>query len=692
MKASLDWLNQYLNPPGELEEVSATLTAVGFPDDGRHEYARADGSIDPVIDFEVTSNRGDCLSHIGLAREMAAATDRELVLPIDTLPEVSEGARSEHTEDEDEPPAVVENEATDICPLYTARIIRGVSVGPSPDWLVQRLEAVGLRAVNNVVDVTNYVLHEMGQPLHAFDLDRLAGRRIVVRRANRGEAFAAIDGSQHKLGSDMLVIADAEKPVAVAGVMGGLDTEVGETTTDILLESAIFAPLSVRKTSRALKLSSDSSYRFERGVDPRGVERASRRAAEMIVELAGGELMQGVLEAGAVPHTDHEVSMRADRCNALLGLQLADEDMALILDRLGLSPTLDGGTITCAVPSFRLDLRREVDLIEEVARHHGLDKIAIHEKIDIVTRPPQDEIIARRRLNEALVAHGYHEAVTPSFLPGKHAEPFLPTLGSGNVTGLMGVSEDRRKTDPWLRPSVLPSLLTCRKLNQDRGNAGVRLFENAAVWVRCDGQEFERNVVALLADADDPQFALRDIKGTLHEAVAALGGDAALARLAFTPREDPRYSLAAAVTIDGNDHGHLGMASQDLLEHFGLQTPVVLAEVDRDPLSALYPPSTEIGALPRFPGIERDLSIIVDEAVAWQQIDDAIRGVAPALLEAVSFLGTYRGKPIARGRKSVSLRLLFRDPARTLRHDAVDPQVAAIVAALAEAVGAELRS
>lgn len=688
MKVSLDWLNRYLDPPCELEEASATLTAVGFPDDGRDEYTRADGEVDPVIDFEVTSNRGDCLSHIGLARELAAASDRRLTTPFDEAPQAIEA----HSESKTDEFATVENHAEAVCPLYTARVIRDVTVGPSPDWLVQHLEAIGLRSVNNVVDVTNYVLHETGQPLHAFDLNKLAKRRIVVRHANAGEDFDAIDGSKHKLAPDMLVIADAEKPVAVAGVMGGLESEVSGATTDVLLESAIFAPLSVRKTSRLLKLSSDSSYRFERGVDPLGVEEASRRAAAMIVELAGGRIVPGVLETGGLPETEREVSMRADRCNALLGLQLADEDMALILDRLGLSPMLDGGTITCAVPTFRLDLRREVDLIEEVARHHGLDNIAVREKIQIVTRPTQDAILARQRLGSVLIAHGYHETITPSFMSKDHAQPFVPILGPDHEAELMGVSEDRRKTDPWLRPSVMPSLLICRKFNQDRGNASVKLFETAAVWARCGGNAFELNVVSLLADADDAQHSLRMTKGTVVELVAALGGEAMTSRLSFEPVDDPRFAVAARVCLDGTDHGRVGLASEEILDRFGLQTPVVLAEIDRDPLLALYPPATQINELPRFPGIERDLSIIVDEAVAWRQIDAAIQGVAPALLENVSFIGTYRGKPITKGRKSVSLRLLFRDPDQTLRHDAVDPQVAAVVAALTDAAGAELRS
>lgn len=680
MKTSLDWLNQYLDRPATLDEAVDTLTDVGFPEDGVEDVAHANGSTDHRVDFEVTSNRGDCLSHLGLARELAAATGRTLTPPDAQLPEA------------DNAPSVneatsVENTEPDLCPVYTARVIRGVTVGPSPDWLAQRLEAVGLRPVNNVVDITNFVLLETGQPLHAFDLGKLDGGRIVVRRATAGEKFNAIDGTKHELRDDMLVIADASSAQAVAGVMGGADSEVGDTTTDILLESACFAPLSVRRTSRALKLASDSSFRFERGVDPLGIERASVRAAALIAEIAGGTLANGVIRVGADEPTPQQLTMRTARCNALLGLDLSAQEQAGYLERLGLSPVVDADVIGVTVPSFRLDLKREVDLIEEVARHFGLDRVPMHEKISIVTHRKQDAIAAGQAVGAALVAHGYHETITPSFLPEAHARAFV-TAGDA----LLCVDADRRSSDPYLRPSLLPSLLEVRKLNQDRGNAGVKLYEIADVFARQGDTPHERTALAMLADAEDASAAVRGMRGALEDVLAAVGGPAARGQLRVEPVEgDARYAAAADVKLAGQTIGRLGLLSGAGLKPFGLQASAALLEVDYAPIAALYPPRSGTIDLPRFPAIERDVSIIVAESVRWAQIEELAAGTEPALLESLAFLTTYRGKPIPKGQKSVSFRMVFRDPDATLRHEQVDPQVAAVVEALRRGIDAELR-
>lgn len=678
MKASLAWLNSYLDRPVSRDEAQERLSAVGFPVEHTEDVTVRGGLPDVMLDVEITSNRGDCLSHVGLAREVAAATGRSLKLPDPKLPAASGDVKSLASVRLDEP---------ELCPVYTARVITGVRVGPSPQWLVDRLEAVGLRSVNNVVDVTNFVLLEMGQPLHAFDLAKLRGRQIVVRRAKDKEPFTAIDRTKHALTRDMLVIADAEAPVAIAGVMGGLDSEVGDATTDVLLESAIFAPLSVRRTSRALRLSSDSSYRFERGIDPLGVERASRRAAALIVELAGGTLAEGVIRVGQPEPSPREVSMRPGRCDALLGVSIEPAKQVEYLRRLGLEPRLNDGRITCTIPTYRRDLEREVDLIEEVARSHGLDNVPVDDRIGFVVRPRQPRVAARQATARVLVAHGYHEAVTFSFLPEKQGEGFVPQ-GAGPVV----IPDERRKTEPLLRPSLLPSLLACRKLNQDAGNADVRLYETASTWAKRGERIEERVNLALLRDATDRDAAAREVRGTIEEVVGTLGGPAARERLAFEPGEDSRFTAAAAlVRLGDRVVGAMGVLGDDTLRRFDVKTPQVGAELDLASLLDLYPPQRTVKPLPRFPAIERDLSIIVEEAVAWRDVEAAVRGAKPAMLEDVRFLGTYRGKPIEKGRKSVSLRMLFRDPNTTLRHEQVDPQVAAVVKALADAVGAVLR-
>jgi len=677
MATSLEWLNSYLDRPADRTEAEDVLTDVGFPFDGAEVI---EGTDDWQLDVEVTSNRPDCLCHLGLARELAAKTGRKLCPPSLELPEATGPDVNTLTS------VTVEGDAAEACPLYTARVIRNVKVGPSPQWLARRLEVIGLRPVNNVVDITNYVLHELGQPLHAFDMKLLDGQRIVVRRATDGEAFTAIDGTKHKLRGDMLVIADASRPVAVAGVMGGLDSEVGNATTDILLESACFEPLGIRTTSRALKLSSDSSHRFERGVDPHGVDRASRRAAQLILELAGGELAEGVVVAGATPPETNLVSLRPDRAHRLMGVELPVENMVEYLAALGLSPEWDADAdeITCTVPSHRLnDLRREVDLIEEVARMHGFDHIGFEPKMRITARRPQLSVAARKVVDRVLVARGYHETITFSFMSPAHAEPFRD-----GVT-LARVDEEKKKQEPALRPSLLPSLLACRKSNQDAGNANVRLFEVAQVFGKVDGGYTDAAKLGMLADVDESKSdALRALRGSIEELLEAIGHTAEIVAM----DKPPAWAEAAAqVVVDGKVLGTYGVAGASVLKEFKLQTPVVLAEFDYALLTAAYPPTAVVSDLPKFPAIERDLSIVVDEATRWNQIAAIVSDVAPARLEALAYVTTYRGKGIDKGRKSVTLRMTFRDPERTLQHDEVTEQVDAAVARFVKDLGAELR-
>lgn len=678
MKTSLAWLNSYLDKPMTADEAEPLLTGVGFPFDGRDELALSTGAADTLLDVEVTSNRSDCLSHLGLAREAAAASGRKVVSPDFSLPKPAGKKAAELTSIACSEPA--------LCPLYTARVITGVKIGPSPKWLVERIEGAGLRAVNNVVDITNFVLLELGQPLHAFDLAKLDGRKIIVRRAKGGERFTAIDGTKHELTAKMLVIADASQPVAVAGVMGGLDSEVTDQTTDILLESAIFEPLSVRSTSRALKLASDSSFRFERGVDPLGVERASQRAAQLIVELTGGQLADGVIRVGQQDPAPAQVAMRIRRCQSLLGIDLSADQIIDSLSRLGLSPKQDADTITCTIPTYRLDLKREVDLIEEVGRLYGYDNVKVNDRLELQVRPKQTSITARQTLQRVLVAHGYHETITPSLMTDEQAKAFCP-----KSLKTMMLSGDVRRKDKVLRPSLLPSLLNCRKHNQDRGNDGVRLFEIAGTWVEIKDKPREVTSLATLTDAPDPHEGFRTARGAIEELVATLGGEEASKTLAFEPVEDEKYQPAAKVLLFGEERGRIGVLGDALQNQFGIQTPVVLAEVDCTPFVAAFPPKRTVGDLHRFPGIERDLSIVVDEAVTWRQIEKCVADAAPKMLEDLQFLTIFRGKQIGKGKKSLSLRMRFRNPDATLRHEEVDPQVNAVVEKLKQGVAAELR-
>ena len=687
MKTSLRWLNDYLDRPATPDEVEQLMTAQGMPVETRVDVPGPGGG-DVMVDVEVTSNRSDCLSHFGVAREVGAGSGRALKSPVNDLTGFELGpAVNTHTS------ITVEPAVGELCPLYTARVIQGVKVGPSPAWLVQRLEAVGLRSVNNVVDITNFVLMELGQPLHAFDMARLAGRKIVVRTARENEEFLAIDGSKHKLAPSMLVIADEARPVAVAGIMGGKESEVDATTTDILLESAVFAPGNVRRTARALRLSSDSSYRFERGVDIAGVERASRRAARLILEVAGGTLATGVLRHGIADPEPKTILLRAARCRQLLGIDLSMPRMVELLTRLGLSPRVEAGDIiACTCPSHRLDLSREVDLIEEVVRLEGLDKIGVDDRIKINVRAAMPAVEARRKLAQALVANGFHETISFSFVKPKQGDVFLEK-GKAAVV----IEDERRKTEPMLRPSILPSLMNCRRVNHDAGVHGVRLFEVASVWVRQPalpagekGEIIETRKLGLLADAASASDGLRDMRGVLDETIATLAGS----QPRYESANIEGFAAAARVFVGDKELGLLGVVGPSTIKAFEAQgsSPIIVAELNVEPLIALYPPQRSLRPLARFPAIERDLSVVVDEATTWEQIHGEVVAAQPALLEETAFLVTYRGKPMTQGQKSVSFRMLFRDPAGTLRHDQVDGQVNAVTARLREKLKAELRA
>jgi phenylalanyl-tRNA synthetase beta chain len=458
MKISMEWLGDYLPGPLDAQTCADLLTNAGFP----VENIETVGS-DTVLDVEVTSNRGDCLCHIGVARELSALLGREMA-------ETGGGKRDGKG---GRTPVPVRIDAPELCPHYTARVLKGVAVRPSPAWMVRRLEAVGVRAINNVVDVTNYVLFEMGQPLHAFDFSKLRGGQIIVRRAKAGEKLTSIEGHERLLASDMLVIADAERPVAVAGVMGGLESEVSEATTEILLESARFDPLSVRKTARALAMGSDSSYRFERGIDPTLPVRASARAAELILQTGGGERADGLIEAGSDGYAAKTLILRRSKLRQVLGIDLPVEQVVGALGRLQLSPVARGEGIQVTIPSWRLDLNLEIDLVEEVARIVGYDAIPVREEISIRLTPPRPQQRTIETIRSALVAGGYYEAVTFSFVSDALADDFAPP----HAHALARADERVRSADAQLRPSLLPGLLEAVRRNENAGTAGAKLFE-----------------------------------------------------------------------------------------------------------------------------------------------------------------------------------------------------------------------
>ena len=677
MLTSVRWINDYLDPPATADEQAELLTRAGFPLEGREEVEVSDGP-DIRQDFEMTSNRGDCVCHVGLAREIAAISSRTLKAPQPAPPVTGPPAESIVS---------LTNHVHKGCPLYTGRVIRGVRVGPSPPWLADRLRARGDIPRNNVVDATNFVLFELGQPTHIFDIARLKGPEIIVRMAHWDEPFLPIGEGESEvlLSGEDLVIADAERAVAIGGVKGGALTAVTESTTDLLLEAATFDPVSIRNTSRRLGIASDASYRFERGVHPGQVDQAAERLAELILELAGGELCEGVLSAGAPIPPRRSVSMRIERCRKILGVPVSVEQMIDSLTRLGFEPALDGDHIDCTSPVHRLDIEREIDLIEEVGRMFGHDNIPVTDTIQVRVAPPQATELAKQAIADQLIGMGFVETTTHSLVSEEAAEPFLPPGGHP-----LRVADDRAKAAPVLQPSVLPSLLRVRRFNQDNGVHHLRLFESAATfWGTADGHE-EIVKLGLLMDIESEHDGLRPMRGAIQRLTETLlGHDVPLQVVADT--ETRWLSPGAKASAGDKEIGRFGVLAADTARRFGLDEPILVAELDLPRWYDRYPPVTEAHGLPSFPAIERDLSVIVDEVVTWAQIAGQIDALDLDFLEAGEFVTTFRGRQIPRHKKSLTFRLRFRTDDRTLTHEEVDPQIESVRGAIQEAFGAEIR-
>ena len=666
MWTSTEWLGDFLDPVPPTAQCGEALTMGGFP----VESFDSRGGV-AVFDAEITSNRPDLLCHAGLARELAALTGGTFKLDAANPPELADRAADVVS---------VSIDAIDLCPHYTARVLRGVRVGPSPDWMRRRLEQVGLRPINNVVDVTNYVLFELGQPLHAFDLAKIGGNKIVVRTAREGERLKTLDGFDRTLTADSLCICDADRPVALAGVMGGLDSEVTDATTDILLESARFDPLSVRRTSRRLKLMSDSSYRFERGLDPTLAKRAAARAAELILQTAGGELLAGDAEAGAEGWEPRTLNLRFAELKRLLGVDLDHDDVLVAFERLGLSPRPVGGGVETTVPSHRLDLNIEVDLVEEAARVVGYDRIPTRDRITVVVRPSDPALEAANVVRHALVAQGYHEAVTFSFVADDLKADFLPT-----GTKLRRVDANVRKADGHLRPSVLPGLLQSVRHNEAVGNGTAKLFETGAAFWRAEDGPREVRRVALCGGE-----SYSECRGAVESVLERLD---ATRPVRVEPADVPGFGKGAAGRVFWGDQdvGTIGRVAKAVVDKLDLRHAPTAAELDADALVAGYRPVPENAPLPRFPAARRDVSLVVDEGVTYARLSDIAADLKLDDLVSIDHSGTYRGKPLPKGRKSVTLTFVFRRDDATVPREAAEAQVQRFVGVVKADMGAEVR-
>jgi phenylalanyl-tRNA synthetase beta chain len=671
MKISLEWLSQYLPGPITAEQAGEALTHGGLP----VEVIETVGP-DTVFDVEVTSNRSDCLCVLGVARELAALLNREFVdvkLPADPMQEGSAA---------DTGLTAVGIDAPELCPHYTARVIRGVKVGASPAWLQRRLTAIGVRSINNIVDVTNYVMFEMGQPLHAFDFDTLAGKTINIRRARAGEKIVSLDGHSRDLSPEMLVIADAEKPAALAGVMGGRDTEVTDRTVNILLESARFDPLSIRSTARKLAMGSDSSYRYERGIDPTLPQRAALRAAQLFIETAGGKLTGPLVEAGSSGYSPKNLWLRLARLKQIVGVEFPAHQVVDALSRLRLSPILRGERIDVTVPSYRLDLNHEIDLVEEAARVIGYQHIPEREEIAIRVAPADPTLKSMEMIRSSLVAGGYFEAMTFSFVSDALATAFLPA----EATGLPRADPRVRKADAQLRPSLIPGLLEAVRRNETTGTPGVRLFEiGSTFWLDSAGKVEEHQRLGLIGSSD-----YRATRGSIETVLNRLDANR---EIRITPADRKGYTAGACGKIEWGSQllGHVGKVDRAIATQLSLRDLPIIAELELAVLLKGAQHVPQLHALPRFPAVRRDLSLVVSESTRYEQLASVVAEVKPQGLEALDYVTTYRGKPLEAGVKSVTVTLVFRSPVATLTSEAVEASVQKVVDAVKEKLGAVLR-
>ncbi len=675
MKATHQWIDSYVGSGLDATEMAQRLTLAGT----EVEKSEAAGA-DTCFTLEVTSNRVDCLGVLGLARELAATLGKTVALPDAAYPVASTKASQVCSVE-------IEANALAACPFYTAQVIRGVKVGPSPKWLQQRLEAIGLKPINNIVDVTNFVLYETSQPLHAFDLGKLAGPRIVVRFARDKEAFSPIADRKERasiaLDTQTLVIADAQRAQAVAGVMGGALSEVNPATRDILLESAYFEPMANKLTGKRLELESDSGYRFQRGVDLGGVLYASRRAAKLIVDIAGGEVLDGILQAGTCAPKSRVIELSYALVKRVLGIDVPAAQVQAMLQGLGLKvlkATPEGMSVEA--PSFRRDLENPIDLVEEIGRLHGLDKIPAPLRMTVAIAKPTRAQKVRAEVRRALLGQGLCEALTDTFVSDKGELAACSPFGQAHAR-----LEARRPVNaglPALRRNLQVSLGNALAHNQRQGNTRVRLFEIAKVFLP-DGQSSgEREVIGLLA-ADFLQA-----KGVVQALLEALR---VTQPLAASPLVHGAYQpgRAAELRLGGKLLGVVGEPTAAAMKQLGADGACAMAELDFAVLVDAWVETPEFQDLPRFPGAERDLAFVLDAATTWAQVEAVARQACDSTLRDVQLFDEFRGKSIGPGKKSLAFRLCFRHDDRTLTSEEITAQMNAAIAAVGAKLGGTLR-
>jgi phenylalanyl-tRNA synthetase beta chain len=674
MLVSWKWLSNYVDLPMDREELETRLSLSGLNHEGTE---IVDG--DPVIDLEVTSNRGDCLGHLGVAREIAVLYASSVKTPEVAITESSTSVDSLLS---------VENHFIEACPRYTARVIQGVKVGPSPDWMVEALKAVGIASVNNVVDATNYVMMECGQPLHAFDYAKIADAKIVVRPAKDKEKFQAIDHRDYQLDESVCVIADTSHADAIAGVMGGADSEVDENTIDLVIEAAVFTPLIVRRAARKLKLQSPSSYRFERKVDPVGVDWASRRACQLIQELAGGEVASGVIDTAPNIPPRESITLRSGQVKRILGIDIDPQETNRILDELGC--TADGDEseegISYVPPTWRHDLTREADLIEEVARIYGYDKIPEDAPIPVAPSEKRPFDVAMERVRLILTSAGMSEAMTPSVVTAKLDDSLSPWTEKPALQ----TQTQMLKGSKRLRRTLIPSLLQGRANNWATASIEANLFEIAHIYLpgkEGDTLPSEQYCLGLVAGGD-----FFDLKGIVETLVQRMG---VAQPLQVKTIQCNGFATGAVVELLLGEFtlGYMGVVDPKTLKQWKLPAPVIAAELSLPLLletARLVPQQQSVSA---FPSVQRDLNFVLAESVRWSEMADVVRAAVGEELADLVYRETYRDeKKDGKDRKRILMSLELQRHDRTLSGNQADALIQSVITACKKKLSAELLS
>lgn len=699
MNINYSWLKEYVDFDLSPEELSNKLTLVGL----EVENLEKKGKSDALLEINITPNRSDCLSFIGIAREVSALTGGPVKYPDCTVKEDGKDIKKVTS---------VAIEDKHLCPRYSARVIEGVKVGPSPKWLVDKLNSINIRSINNIVDITNFVLHETGHPLHAFDYDLLKENRVVVRRGINGEKLVTLDNTTCDIKDSMLVIADAERPIALAGVTGGKETEVSDKTTNILLESAYFEPTQIRRTSKKLGLQTESSFRFERGADPENVLKASNRAAGLILKLAGGKVAKGIIDVYPSIISSPEITLRLDRVNKILGTNLSEHEVKDYVEKLGFSVLQkQKGEFKIKVPSWRLDITREIDLIEEVIRLHGYDNIEAKSPEYRIGRVNLNKRYAfEKEVKNYFKGKGFCEAINYAFISGE-MQRFFQNKSKDFETDNVFLQNPINNEWRVMRKSLIPGLMTSVQKNINRGIEEIQLFElgrqygpvcdtnasskNKATGRNKNGLSKEVNWLAGIVTSKVErklwkEETARDIY-YLKGIVEMFLEDIHLKQYSFKKTSLPSFDNLIELYSSDSKIGFVGELSRCVTDKLDIKDRLLVFEINLDILYDIREELTSFQSISKYPNVLRDIAILADSKVESKEIEDFIKKEGTSLLKELTLFDCYEGKSIPPGKKNLAYSLVFGDDGRTLKDKEVDTIHENIIKGLAEKFNVHLR-